>query len=348
MSTSRRWCMKVVSGAYGALIALLMVSCGVGGAEPNPALLRYEGDGGVVYLFPTIHSLPDDAASEIDGASDLLPQYVTEAISESDKVLTETDPLEALYAEEQEELDQLAFASDDEQRKSLFEYAREAWDDDEYSRLEALFEEFYDSPLVETQFERAKLEQLRPHAFFFDIATITGVLAVENDLSIDAGVTRVAHEESVDQVGLGDALLIRRLADEAPQLVYLDSLKEVALEEPTMEEIIDDQKESITRYFQTWKTGELPVVTAQEEGNDTDSASDEDVYELSISTVETLQQEERAEVWISTILDALEGDDVEQVFVAVGTNHLAEVQDDIEIEHIRSRLAAEFGEERVD
>ena len=226
-----------------------------------------------------------------------------------------TDPLEALYAEEQEELDQLAFASDDEQRKSLFEYAREAWEYDEYSRLEALFEEFYDSPLVDTQVELSRLEELRPHAFFFDIAAITGVLAVENDLSIDAGVTRVAHEESVEQVGLGDALLISGLADEAPQSVYLDSLKEVASEEPTMEELIDGQEEAITRYFQTWKTGELPVVTAQEEGNGTDSASE---------------------------------DDAPQVFVEVGTNHLAEVQDGVEIEHIRSRLAAEFGEERVD
>ncbi|MFW5994850.1 MAG: hypothetical protein ACOCRN_01975 [Spirochaetia bacterium] len=45
--------------------------------------------------------------------------------------------------------------------------------------------------------------------------------------------------------------------------------------------------------------------------------------------------------------EVLERDDVEQVFVAVGMAHLAEVPDHMEFEHIRSRLAGDFDEERV-
>ena len=340
--------MNVGYAGCGILLALFsLLSCNLGGTDANPALLRYEGDLGTVYLFPTIHALPDEAVSDIDAASELLPQYVVDTISESDMVLTETDPLETLYEEEKQELERLAFSSDDAERKSLLEYAQEGWEDDEYAKLEALFEEFYDSPLVDTQVERAQLEQLRPHAFFFDVATLTSQLAVENELSIDAAVTRIAHEESVDQVGLEDALIVRRLADDAPQSIYLDVINEAAREEPTMEELIEGRKEAITRYFQTWKNGELPVVASLEVGTGLVFAPDDDGYQLSISTVDAFQQEERADVWMSTILEALEGRDAPQVFVAVGMNHLAKVPDDIEIEHIRSRLAAEFDEERI-
>lgn len=341
--------MKVGYAGCGIILALLsLLSCNLGGIDSNPALLRYEGDLGTVYLFPTVHTLPDDAVSDIDAASDMVPQYVADVISESDKVLTETDPSETLYEDEKQKLERLAIASDDAERKSLFEYAREGWEYDEYARLEALFEEFHESPLVDPQFDRDVHERIRPHQFYFDVLNVTTNLAVENELSIDAAVTRIAHQESVDHSGLGDILLLNRLADDAPQSIYLDVIKEVAREEPTMEELIENQAGAISRYFRTWKNGELPVVTSQEQNHEMDSVSDEDIHQLSISSVDAAQQEERGEVWMSTILEVLEGDDVKQVFVAVGMNHLAEAPDDVDIEHIRSRLAAEFDEERVD
>ncbi len=339
---------KTLYSVCSLLLTLSILSCSAGSSESNPALFRYDTELGTVYLFPTVHSLPDDAASAVDAASDLLPQKVIDTISNSDKLLTEVDPTEATTEDAQEETKQLALATDHENdRRSLFEYAREGWDDDEYAKLEELFEGFHESPFVEPQFDRYVHERIRPHQFYFDVLNVTTDLAVENELSIDAAVTRVAHEESVDQFGLGDILLLNRLADDAPQSMYLDVIKEVAREEPTIEDLIENQAEAISRSFRKWKNGKLPVVTTHEDGNEMDSA-DENVHQLSISSVDAAQQEERAEVWMSTILEALESDDVEQVFVAVGMNHLAEVPDEVEIEHIRSRLATEFHEERVE
>ncbi|MFW5994851.1 MAG: hypothetical protein ACOCRN_01980 [Spirochaetia bacterium] len=68
-------------------------------------------------------------------------------------------------------------------------------------------------------------------------------------MSIDSAVIRIAHEESVDQAELGDTLLMPRLADDAPQSIYVDAIREYANEEPTMDELIDNETDSIVRLF---------------------------------------------------------------------------------------------------